>query len=73
MLKAIASSKTIFVFLLTFCFAKAQVPKIDSLKKALLGKKDTAAINCMNAIAKEFNSIRRSSRLSGSLMASSSF
>ncbi len=49
-------STCFFVFLYSFFLVTSQNPKIDSLKKVLTLKKDTAAINCINAIAKEFGS-----------------
>lgn len=54
-------SSYLFIFLFAFFLMEAQNPKIDSLKKVLVLKKDTAAVNCMNAIAKEFGSVSQDS------------
>lgn len=50
-----------FVFLFNFFLVNSQNPKIDSLKQVLILKKDTAAINCLNAIAKEFGPVSQES------------
>lgn len=63
MLNSIIKLRSSFflVFLFSFFLVAAQNPKIDSLKKVLALKKDTAAVNCLNAIAKEFAPVNQDS------------
>ncbi len=51
--------KFLLVIICVFLFIEttSQTSKIDSLKKILVLKKDTAEINCLNNISKEFSSL----------------